>query len=97
MMRFVRWYINCRFEVAEIVKDMLKNPYNVVDVSLCDFDVLTFNVYIYLILGAKCKNRPFSHCLCACVYRSRGALFLDNRRDFTEMGQSDFKPLILSM
>ena len=42
-------------------------------------------------------NRPFSHCLCACVYRSRGALFLDNRRDFTEMGQTDFKPLILSM
>ena len=43
------------------------------------------------------ENRPFSHCLCACVYRSRGALFLDNRRDFTEMGQTDFKPLILSM
>ena len=43
------------------------------------------------------SNRPFSHCLCACVYRSRGALFLDNRRDFTEMGQTDFKPLILSM
>ena len=42
-------------------------------------------------------NRPFSHCLCACVYRSRGALFLDNRRDFTEMGQTDFKRLILSM
>ena len=42
-------------------------------------------------------NRPFSHCLCACVYRSRGALFLDNRRDFTEMGQTDFKPLIVSM
>ena len=42
-------------------------------------------------------NRPFSHCLCACVYRSRGALFLDNRRDFTEMGQTNFKPLILSM
>ena len=42
-------------------------------------------------------NRPFSHCLCACVYRSRGALFLDNRRDFTEMGQTDLKPLILSM
>ena len=43
------------------------------------------------------SNRPFSHCLCACVYRSRGALFLDNRRDFTEMGQTDFKPLIFSM
>ena len=28
-------------------------------------------------------NRPFSHCFCACVYRSRDALFLDNRRDFT--------------
>ena len=43
------------------------------------------------------NNRPFSHCLCACVYRSRGALFLDNRRDFTEMGQTDLKPLILSV
>ena len=43
------------------------------------------------------SNRPFSHCLCACVYRSRGALFIENRRDFTEMGQTDFKPLILSM
>ena len=51
-----------------------------------------------LILKLICSvNRPFSHCLCACVYRSRGALFLDNRRDFTEMGQTDFKPLILSM
>ena len=29
------------------------------------------------------RNRPFSHCFCACVYRSRDALFLDNRRDFT--------------
>ena len=49
-------------------------------------------------ISAKvCINRPFSHCLCACVYRSRGALCLDNRRDFTEMGQTDFKPLILSM
>ena len=26
---------------------------------------------------------------CACVYRSRDALFLDNRRDFTKMGQTD--------
>ena len=42
-------------------------------------------------------NRPFSHCFCAYVYRSRGALFPDNRRDFTEMGQTDFKSLILSM
>ena len=42
-------------------------------------------------------NRPFSHCFCACVYRSRDALFLDNPRDFTEMGQTDFKPLIFSM
>ena len=47
--------------------------------------------------SAYVANRPFSHCLWACVYRSRGALFLDNRRDFTEMGQTDFKPLILSM
>ena len=42
-------------------------------------------------------NRPFSHCFCACVYRSRDALFLDNRRDFTKMGQTDFEPLTLSM
>ena len=34
-------------------------------------------------------NRPFSHCFCACVYWSRGALFPDNRRDFTQMGQTD--------
>ena len=26
----------------------------------------------------------------ACVYRSRGALVLDNRRDFTQIGQTDF-------
>ena len=31
------------------------------------------------------------------MYRSRDALFLDNRRDFTKMGQTDFKPTILSM
>ena len=30
MLWFVRWYINCRSEVTDIVKDMLKNPYNVV-------------------------------------------------------------------
>ena len=36
-----------------IVKDMLNNPYNVVYVI---FDVLPYNVYICLILGAKCKN-----------------------------------------
>ena len=42
-------------------------------------------------------NRPFSHCFGACVNRSRDALFLDNRRDFTKMGQTDFKPMILSM
>ena len=43
------------------------------------------------------SNRPFSHCFCACVYRSRDALFLDNGRDFTKMGQTDFEPLTLSM
>ena len=32
---------------------------------------------------------PFSHCFCACVYRSRDALLLDNRRDLTQMGQTD--------
>ena len=42
-------------------------------------------------------NSPFSHCLCVCVYRSRDALFHDNRRDFTQIRQTDFKPLILSM
>ena len=53
MLRFVRWYINCRSEVTDIVKDMLKNPYNVIYVI---FLVFSFNVYICLILGAKCKN-----------------------------------------
>ena len=53
MLRFVSWYINCRSEVTDIVKDMLKNPNNVVYVI---FDVLPHNVYICLILGAKCKN-----------------------------------------
>ena len=42
-------------------------------------------------------NRPFSHCFCACVYRSCGLLFLNNRRDVTQMGQMDFESLILSM
>ena len=56
MLRFFRWYINFRSEVADIVNDTFKNPYKVVYVSLCDFDVLSFNVYICLILGAKCKN-----------------------------------------
>ena len=53
MLRFVRWDINCRSEVTDIVKDMLKNPYNVVYMI---FDALPCNVYICLILGAKCKN-----------------------------------------
>ena len=34
-------------------------------------------------------NRLFSHCFCTCVYRSRVAFFLDNRRGFTQMGQAD--------
>ena len=50
MLRFVRWYTNCRSEVTDIVKDMLKNPYNVVYMI---FDVLPYNVEICLILGAK--------------------------------------------
>ena len=54
-------------------------------------------ITVFLSLRNVGNNRPISHCLCACVYRSRGALFLDNRRDITEMGQTDFKPLILSM
>ena len=29
--------------------------------------------------------------------QKRVALFLDNRRDFAQMGQTDFKPLLLSM
>ena len=53
MLRFVRWYINCGFEVTDIVDDMLKILYNVVYVI---FDVFSFNVYICLILGAKYKN-----------------------------------------
>ena len=57
---------------------------------------LRFFKYLFN-LKTTTPNRPFSHYLCACVYRSRGALFLDNRRDFTEMGQTVLKPLILSM
>ena len=53
--------------------------------------------YVYGVQQYGQLNRPFSHCFCACVYRSRGALFPDDRRDFTEMGQTDFKTLILSM
>ena len=37
MLRFVRWYINCRSEVTDIVNDMLKNPYNVVYVIFWRF------------------------------------------------------------
>ena len=38
--------------------------------------------------------QTFSYCFCACVYWSLDALFFDNRRNFTEMGQTDFKPWI---
>ena len=31
------------------------------------------------------------------MYHPRDALFLDNGRDFTQMGQTAFKPLILFM
>ena len=48
----------------------------------------------YCEIMLKWNNRPFPHCFCACVYRP---LFLDNRRDFTQMGKTDFKSLILSM
>ena len=59
---------------------------------------MTHVVKIDILTGHEGKgNRPFSHCFCACVYRSRDALFLDNRRDFTNMGQTDFEPLTLSM
>ena len=58
--------------------------------------ILMIEILGYLCLF-YCINRPFSHCFCACVYRSRDALFLDNRRDFTKMGQTDFEPLTLSM
>ena len=77
---------------------MVHFPLRVVVAALLAYNLFTGfpgNNWIDRLEG-KC-NRPFSHCLCACVYRSRGALFLDNRRDFTEMGQTDFKPLILSM
>ena len=53
MLRFVHWYMNCHSQVTYIVKDMLKNPYNV---DYVIFDILSFNVYICLILEAKCKN-----------------------------------------
>ena len=62
-------------------------------ISISFYLELRYTILWLLLAG----NRPFSHCLCACVYRSRGTLFLDNRRDFTEMGQTDFKPLKLSM
>ena len=42
-------------------------------------------------------NRPFSHCFCACIYWSCDALFPDDRGAFTQMGQTDFKPLTLCM
>ena len=45
----------------------------------------------------KVEKKPFSHYFCAFVYRSRDALLFDNRRDFTQMEQTDLKPLILSM
>ena len=48
-------------------------------------------------LKVKVTKDLFSHCFCACVYRSRGASVPGNRRDFTQMGQTDFKSLILSM
>ena len=54
MLRLVRWYINYRSEVTDIVKDVLKNPYNVIYVIFDGF--FSFNVYICLILGAKHKN-----------------------------------------
>ena len=54
-----------------------------------------------VIITASAYKSPihihFWHCFCACVCRSRDALFLDNRRDFTQMGQMDFKPLIVSV
>ena len=37
---------------------------------------------------------PFSHCFCG-VCRSRDALLLDNRRDLTQMGQTDQSLTIL--
>ena len=48
-----RWYINCRSEASDIVKDMLKNPCTVIYLI---FDVFSFNVYVCLVLGTKCKN-----------------------------------------
>ena len=59
MLRFVRWYINCCSEVTDIVKDMLKNQYNINYVILTFF---SFTVYICLTLGAKCKyNYTFEY------------------------------------
>ena len=44
--------MNCHSQVTYIVKDMLKNPYNV---DYVIFDILSFNVYICLILGANVR------------------------------------------
>ena len=69
--------------------------------ALCGIQVLYFRDFGYqgsINVSVKfITNRPFSHCFCARVYRSRGTLFPDNRRDLTAMGQTDFKSLILSM
>ena len=50
-----------------------------------------------IVLKIVIVNRSFSHCFCTCMCRSGDVLFLDNRRDFTKMGQTDFKLLVFSM
>ena len=58
MLIFVRWYINCRSQVTDIVKDMLKNPYSLVYVI---FDVLYFIVYMFLIFGELRQKKSEHH------------------------------------
>ena len=51
MLRFVSWYINCRSEVTDIVKDVSQNPYDVVYVIFYGF--FSFNIYKCLIVGEE--------------------------------------------
>ena len=75
----------------------MKLNINIVIVKYCVLETHEPEKGIFQLYLLHNSNRPFSHCFCACVYRSRDALFLDNRRDFTKMGQTDFEPLTLSM
>ena len=55
------------------------------------------NIILNIPFSVLCVNKLFSHFFCACVYCPCYTLFLNNRRDFTQMGQTAFKLLVLSM